>query len=179
MIIEAAASVPRANPDPGPIRRGLQCLAPARRLWAACAFLIITTQGGCAMTSDTRAPVHTTNMSDSVSEAETVVREYFSRMQTGDKEVYKLFHDDAVLNGLGRRTTGREAIRQFYSHAIDEGAPQPRLAAPLLREGNRVAGEIHIGLADGATLHVMDLFEVEAGRIRSLTYFLASEPPAP
>ena len=131
------------------------------------------------MTNDTRAPVHTTNMSDSVSEAETVVREYFSRMQAGDKDVYKLFHDDAVLNGLGRRTTGREAIRQFYSRAIDEGAPQPRLAAPLLREGNRVAGEIHIGLADGATLHVMDLFEVEAGRIRSLTYFLASEPPAP
>lgn len=131
------------------------------------------------MTNDTRASAHTTNMSNSVSEAEKVVREYFSRMQAGDKDVYELFHDDAVLNGLGRRTTGRKAIREFYSRAIDEGAPQPRLAGPLLREGNRVAGEIHIGLADGTALHVMDLFEVEAGRIRSLTYFLASEPAAP
>jgi len=41
--------------------------------------------------------------------------------------------------------------------------------------GNRVAAEIRISLADGTSLHVVDLFVVDCGLIRLLTYFVADE----
>lgn len=106
-----------------------------------------------------------------------VVHLYLTRIRARDPEVYRLFHRDAVLNGLGLQTRGQEAIRDFYSRAMAEGGPQPRLAGPLLLEGQRrIAAEIYIDLANGQTLHVIDLFAVEQGLIRSLTYFVASEP---
>ena len=131
---------------------------------------------GCPLTNEIRISASPDPVPASVPSAEDVVRAYFARMQAGDRNVHELFHEDAVLNGLGRRRTGREAIRRFYGRAIDEGAPQPRLVGPLLGDGSRVAAEIHIDLTDGQTLHVMDLFDVEAGRIRCLTYFLAQAP---
>lgn len=109
-------------------------------------------------------------------DAAEVVHAYFARVRARDAEVYRLFHPDAVLNGLGMQTRGREAIRGFYDRAIAEGGPQPRLAGPVLRDGPRVAAELFIDLSSGETLHVVDLFVVEDGLIRSLTYFLASEP---
>lgn len=111
-----------------------------------------------------------------VSDAAEVVHAYFSHVRARDLEVYQLFHPDAVLNALGIQARGREAIRDFYSRAIATGSPQPRLAGPLLVGGNRIAAEIYVDLASGQTLHVVDLFEVDQGSIRSLTYFLASEP---
>lgn len=112
-----------------------------------------------------------------VPDATEVVHAYFSHMRARDPEVYRLFHPDAVLNGLGMQARGREAIRDFYSRAIATGSPQPRLAGPLLVGGNRIAAEIYVDLASGQTLHVVDLFEADYGLIRSLTYFLASPPP--
>lgn len=112
---------------------------------------------------------------DTLDAAETV-HAYFAKVRARDAEVYRLFHPDAVLNGLGMQTRGREAIRDFYDRAIAAGGPQPRLAGPLLRDGQRIAAEILIDLASGETLHVVDLFVVEHGLIRTLTYFLASEP---
>ena len=106
-----------------------------------------------------------------------VVEKYFALMRNGDISVVDLFHPDALLLGLGRRTTGSAAIRQFYTEAIASGSPQPRSAGPLLSDGSRVAAEIHIGLSDGSSLHVIDLFTVKDGRIQSLNYFLADEPP--
>jgi hypothetical protein len=97
-------------------------------------------------------------------------------MRAGDADVADLFHEDAFLLGLGRKTQGREAIRTFYTESIATGGPQPRLANPLMREGNRVAAEILIDLSDGMTAHVVDMFQVEDGMIRSLTYFVADEP---
>lgn len=38
-----------------------------------------------------------------------------------------------------------------------------------------MAAEILIELAGGASVHAVDLFVVEEGRIRSLTYFIANE----
>ena len=107
---------------------------------------------------------------------EQVVEAYFARMREHDLEVVKLFHDDAVLLGLGMRVTGHEAIREFYERAIAGGGPQPRPAGPLLSDGRRVAAEIHIDLSNGTTLHVVDMFHIENGRIRMLNYFTAEEP---
>jgi len=110
-------------------------------------------------------------------DAKSVVGEYFSRMRARDIAVVDLFHEDAVLYGLGTRRSGRGEILDFYRSTIESAGPVPREAGPLLSDGRRVAAEIRIGLGDGAEVHVVDLFVVEEGRIRSLTYFLASHPP--
>ena len=109
---------------------------------------------------------------------EQVAEAYFSRMRARDLHVVDLFHDDAVLLGLGMRVTGRQAIAAFYAQAIERGGPQPRLAGPLMSDGSRVAAEIYIDLSNGSTLHVVDIFHVEDGRIRVLNYFTADEPAA-
>lgn len=107
---------------------------------------------------------------------EQVVEAYFSRMREHDLEVVDLFHEDAVLLGLGMCVSGRAAIAAFYATAIEGGGPQPRSAGPLMTDGQRVAAEIYIDLSNGATLHVVDVFHVEDGRIRLLNYFVADEP---
>jgi hypothetical protein len=104
----------------------------------------------------------------------SVVNEYFSRMRSRALSVVDLFHEDACLVGLGSQRSGRAAIREFYCDVIDRAGPSPRQAGPLLAEGSRVAAEIYIDLPNGATVHAVDLFQVEGGLIRSLTYFLAS-----
>lgn len=114
----------------------------------------------------------------SAPDAADVVHAYFAGIRARDTEISRLFHSDAVLNGLGMRTHGQDAIRRFYDHAIAAGGPQPRLVGSLLRDGSRIAAEISIDLVNGETLHVIDLFVVEQGLIRSLTYFLANEPRA-
>ena len=105
----------------------------------------------------------------------SVVNEYFSRMRARDLRVVELFHDDASLSGLGAQRCGRAAILEFYRDVINRAGPSPRRAGPLLAEGPRVAAEIYIDLPNGATIHAVDLFHIEDGLIRSLTYFIASE----
>jgi hypothetical protein len=105
-----------------------------------------------------------------------VVDEYFARMQAGDVGVSELFHDDARLVGLGRIVEGRRAIDVFYTEAIHGARPAPRLVDDVLAAGSRVAVEIIIELDDAPPMHVMDLFVVEEGKIRSLTYFVADHP---
>jgi hypothetical protein len=104
----------------------------------------------------------------------TVVSEYFSRMRARDASVVDLFDDEACLIGLGAKRSGSEAIREFYTGIIEGARPSPSLVGELLVEGSRVAAEIRIELPGGATVHAVDLFHVEGGRIRSLTYFLAA-----
>ncbi|MBK6289784.1 MAG: nuclear transport factor 2 family protein [Gammaproteobacteria bacterium] len=148
-------------------------------------IVIACGQPAMAAVSETPIPVnHQQPETDRVSvmqasdPAIAVVEKYFALMRNGDISVVDLFHPDALLLGLGRRTTGSEAIRKFYTESIASGSPQPRNAGPLLSDGSRVAAEIHIGLSDGSSLHVIDLFTVKDGRIQSLNYFLADEPPA-
>lgn len=105
-----------------------------------------------------------------------VVERYFSCMREGGATVSDLFHDDARLVGLGSIVEGRDAIASFYGASIDASSPQPRLLGPLLVDGGRVAAEIEIALSTGDALHVVDLFEVDGDRIRSLTYFIADHP---
>lgn len=105
-----------------------------------------------------------------------VVERYFACMREGGAAVADLFHDDARLVGLGTVVEGRDAIDTFYGESIDASRPQPRLLGPMLVDGRRVAAEIAIDLSSGDTLHVVDLFEVDDDRIRSLTYFLADHP---
>jgi hypothetical protein len=104
----------------------------------------------------------------------SVVNEYFSRMRARDLSVVDLFHDDGSLLGLGGQRCGRTAILEFYRDVIDRAGPSPRQAGPLLVKGPRVAAEIYIDLPNGSTIHAVDLFHVEDGLIRSLTYFIAS-----
>jgi hypothetical protein len=111
------------------------------------------------------------------SDADSVVTTYFSRVRARDIGIVELFHDDAVLFGLGSRRSGRAEILDFYRDIIERAGPEPQLVGPLLSDGRRVAAEIRIGLSGGGSVHVVDLFVVEEGRIRSLTYFLASHPP--
>ena len=101
-----------------------------------------------------------------------VARAYFACMRAGDAGVADLFHEDAVLEGLGQVTRGRDAIRAFYTGAIQDGRPQPELLSMAADKG-RVFAEIDIQLGDGGRVHAVDLFEVDDGRIRALTYFIA------
>ena len=105
-----------------------------------------------------------------------VARAYFACMRAGDLAVVDLFHDDAVLKGLGQVTRGRDAIRAFYTGAIQEGRPQPGEPLALLSDASQAFAQIEIRLGDGSVVHAVDLFEVEDGRIRSLTYFIADHP---
>lgn len=105
----------------------------------------------------------------------SVVNDYFSRMRARDIGVVDLFHDDASLLGLGAQRCGRSAIMEFYRDVINRAGPSPRQAGPLLAEGPRVAAEIYIDLPNGSTIHAVDLFHIEGGLIRSLTYFIASD----
>ncbi len=108
------------------------------------------------------------------SEPASVAAEYFSRMRAGDKSVVDLFHDDAVLVGLGTTRTGKDEIREFYEGVIERAGPSPRSAGPLLADGTRVAAEVYIDLSDEVSVHAVDIFLVEEGRIRSLSYFLCA-----
>jgi hypothetical protein len=110
---------------------------------------------------------------------EQVAEEYFARMRKSDLEVVNLFHEDAVLLGLGMRVSGHEAIREFYAKAIEAGGPQPRSAGPLMTDGRRVVAEVYVDLSNGTSVHAVDIFHVEDGRIRMLNYFIADEPAEP
>ena len=106
-------------------------------------------------------------------EAISTVSEYFARMRARDIGVVDLFHDDACLVGLGSKRSGRAAILEFYRDVIERAGPAPRAAGPLLAAGSRVAAEVFIDLPGGSIIHAIDLFHLDEGRIRSLTYFLA------
>lgn len=57
---------------------------------------------------------------------------------------------------------------------IERAGPTPRSAGPLLADGTRVAAEVFIDLSDDVSIHAVDIFVVEEGRIRSLSYFLCA-----
>ncbi len=109
---------------------------------------------------------------------EKVAREYFSRVRARDLGVVDLFSEDAVLLGLGARVHGRAAIREFYSKSISDAGPTPSEPIALFSEAGRVFAEVYIQLNDGTKIHAIDVFEVEAGLIRSLLYFIADYPAA-
>jgi len=104
-----------------------------------------------------------------------VVSEYFARVRARDLGIVDLFLEDARLVGLGAVRQGRPAILEFYRGIIERAGPSPRIVGDLLASGTRVAAEIQIELTGGATVHALDLFEIEDSRIRCLTYFLTSQ----
>ena len=107
-----------------------------------------------------------------------MVANYFGHMRRGDSGVADLFASDARLVGLGTIVKGREAIRRFYNESIARASPLPQPCGDHLVGANRVAAEILITLADGTTMHVIDLFEIgDDGLIACLTYFVADHPP--
>jgi hypothetical protein len=109
----------------------------------------------------------------SENEAAAIARSYFDRMRHRDLSVVDLFHDDASLIGLGGEKSGKAAIREFYEGSIRGAGPSPTLEGELLVSGTRVAAEVKISLSNGMSIHALDLFVIEDGRIRSLTYFIA------
>lgn len=110
--------------------------------------------------------------------AGTVVQKYFNLVKRRDPGLADLFHDEASLYGLGGTKTGIVAIREFYTAVIKSAGPMPSIVGDLLVAGDRVAAELEIALDDGGSVHAVDLFVVDAGRIRSLTYFIADHGAA-
>jgi len=106
-------------------------------------------------------------------QAAEVARQYFDRVRARDVSVADLFHEDASIVGLGGEKTGRQAIRSFYEASIKGAGPSPQIIGPIFASGQRAAAEIKISLTDGSIIHAMDLFVIEDGLIRSLTYFIA------
>jgi hypothetical protein len=102
-----------------------------------------------------------------------VVAEYFRRVRARDPRLADLFHDDARLVGLGTVVEGRAAIAAFYAEAGERASPSPVLQGPIVGTGSRAYADIVIALADGSRIHAVDRFDVEDGRIRCLTYFIA------
>jgi len=103
----------------------------------------------------------------------TIVQRYFERMRARDLSVIDLFHEDASVIGLGSTRSGKAAIRELYETSIRSVSPSPELIGDLLVSGSRVGAEIRISFSNGGSVHVMDLFVIEDGLIRSLTYFVA------
>ena len=97
-------------------------------------------------------------------------------MRAQDLNVVELFHEDAQLLGLGRRTKGKAAIKTFYTEAVGSAGPQPQPSGPMLSDESTVVAPIDITLTDGNVIHAVDIFVIEYGKIRSLTYFLADIP---
>ncbi len=112
-------------------------------------------------------------MPEEMKEAEKLARSYFDKIRARDPGVADLFHEDGSIIGLGGVKSGRETIREFYKESIEGASPTPALTGEVLVSGSRAAAEIEISLADGSGVHAMDLFVVEDGLIRSLTYFIA------
>lgn len=108
--------------------------------------------------------------------ATDIAQSYFDHMRAQDLNVVELFHEDAQLLGLGRRTKGKAAIKAFYTEAVATGGPQPAPSGPMLSDGSTVAAPIDITLSDGSIIYAVDIFVIEDGKIRSLTYFLADIP---
>jgi len=98
-------------------------------------------------------------------------------MRAGDLRVLDLFREDAVIQGLGFRKRGREEIAAFYEGVVAGARPSPSPVRPLLRDGDRVVAEIEIALANGSSVHALDVFVVRDGGICSLTYYTADYPP--
>ncbi len=116
-------------------------------------------------------------MSDGIRDtAEDVVRSYFHRVRNGDRRVVELFNENATIQGLGMRLEGRDRIRDFYEGILESARPQPTPVGGLLADGDRVMAEIEITLGDGGTVRAVDVFEIDGGEIRSLTYFTADIP---
>jgi limonene-1,2-epoxide hydrolase len=106
---------------------------------------------------------------------EEIARTYFGRMCAGER-VDDMFTDDAELRGFGNRVTGKAAIAEMYKGVQDTATPQPEIV-DITTAGNRAFGEARVALADGTSLHVVDVFEIEDDLIKSLTYFNADYPP--
>ena len=102
-----------------------------------------------------------------------VAERYFACMRESDLAVIDLFHDDAELRGLGMRRVGRDEISEFYTGIVNDARPSPSPVGRLLADENRVFAQIDISLPDGTLVHAIDVFCVEQGRIRSLTYYTA------
>ena len=79
----------------------------------------------------------------------------------------------ATETALGKLICDEDFRREFYENSIREASPSPSLVGEPLVSGARVAVEISITLSGASSIHAVDLFVVEDGLIRSLTYFLA------
>jgi hypothetical protein len=106
---------------------------------------------------------------------EEVARTYFARMRDGER-VDEMFAADAVIRGFGNHVRGNAAIAEIYAGVQEAATPQPEIVE-IVAVGDRAFGEVHVALADGTFLHVIDVFEVVGGLITSLTYFNADYPP--
>jgi ketosteroid isomerase-like protein len=97
-----------------------------------------------------------------------VAVDYFAAVTMRDADaLHRLFAPDATLVAEGTRHQGTETIARFYREGafhFDDLLPHPR---SFRVEGNQVVVEIDLHIA-GTSSTVVDTFEIEDGRIRSL-----------
>jgi ketosteroid isomerase-like protein len=97
-----------------------------------------------------------------------VVADYFAAVTMRDPDgLRQVFAPDAVLDTGGGRLEGTDAIARFYEEGafrFDDLLPHP---GPASVRGGEVVVEIDLHLA-GTDTAVVDTFEVQDGRIRSL-----------
>jgi hypothetical protein len=101
--------------------------------------------------------------------SEEIVRSVFDRVHASDASVADLYAEDAVrIDQNGHRFVGREEIRRFYESIFPTSIPHPELEY-LFVNPPFVGALLRLPVRAGASgSRYLDLFEVEAGLIRSL-----------
>lgn len=96
--------------------------------------------------------------------AEHLARRYYRNINARDLEgVLSLFSDDAVFHlPDGRVVSGKDALRQMYTHVFAQGGPQP-LPVKIVATDTDAAAEVEVTLADGAKLFMASFFAMGAG----------------
>ena len=127
---------------------------------------------GCSAEENATSDNDRTTRGTQMMKPEQVAEAYFARMRASDLDVVNLFHEDAVLLGLGMRVSGHEAIREFYTKAIEDG----RTAAEIGRSADErwPPGGRRSSMSTcrpGTSVHAVDIFHVEDGRIRHAQLF--------
>jgi hypothetical protein len=112
---------------------------------------------------------------------EEVVRAVFDRVHASDPTVSDLYAENAMRVAHDGRQDGRAAIARFYERRFPMQPPFPEIdgvfanppfVAVLLRLPESNGQESNGPERDGTRPRVLDLFEVEAGEIRSLHVLL-------
>jgi hypothetical protein len=105
-------------------------------------------------------------------EAEEIVRAVFDRVHASDPTVSDLYSSDAVRYGHdGQVQRGRAAIAAFYQSWFPARPPFPEIEC-LLVNLPYVGALLRLPEREGQPRWCLDLFEVEAGAIRSLRVML-------
>ena len=106
---------------------------------------------------------------------EQLVRQVFERVHASDPSIVELFHEDAVRHGQdGRSQHGRAAIGAFYQSLFPTSPPYPEIDQVFIQLPY-VGVLLRLPENEAGLRHVIDLFEVEDGAIRTLRVLMEAD----